>query len=389
MSHVAPDRRLFFIDNLRTALVILVVLHHLALVYGAAAPFYYQEPPFDDPLAFRLLAVFVLLNQAWFMGALFLLAGYFTPGAVDRRGPVAFLKGRLLRLGVPIVAAILVLEPISRLGFFLMPASLTGISGPPNWSAFPQLLGLGPLWFVALLLIFGAGYAAWRSWLRREPPTRNAPAPFPSYLWLVAFVLLLAAVSYAMRLVVPLGKEVSLVVGFLNFPTIAYLPQYLSFFVVGIVAYRRGWLQTLPSGAGGVGAGAAVLATVILFPLALSGDWFSCEIAEPANFVGNGHWQSAVYALWDSITAVGLSCALLVLFRRLLNKGGAVARFLSRHSYAVYIIHSPIIVYLAFAVRGIELAALAKFALAAVVVLPVCFATAFVVRRLPGASKVL
>ena len=31
--------RLFFIDHLRAALVILVVLHHVAVVYGATSPF--------------------------------------------------------------------------------------------------------------------------------------------------------------------------------------------------------------------------------------------------------------------------------------------------------------------------------------------------------------
>ena len=43
--------RLFFIDHLRAALAILLVLHHVALVYGASVvTFYYMEPPLDDPL---------------------------------------------------------------------------------------------------------------------------------------------------------------------------------------------------------------------------------------------------------------------------------------------------------------------------------------------------
>ena len=36
--------RLFFVDHLRAALVILVVLHHVAMVYGGIQPFYYLEP---------------------------------------------------------------------------------------------------------------------------------------------------------------------------------------------------------------------------------------------------------------------------------------------------------------------------------------------------------
>ena len=34
--------------------------------------------------------------------------------------------------------------------------------------AYPFLLGLGVAWFLALLLIFNFGYAAWR-WLTQEP----------------------------------------------------------------------------------------------------------------------------------------------------------------------------------------------------------------------------
>ena len=40
-----PSSRLLFIDNLRTGLNTLVVLHHVAVVYGAVViPFYYFEP---------------------------------------------------------------------------------------------------------------------------------------------------------------------------------------------------------------------------------------------------------------------------------------------------------------------------------------------------------
>ncbi|MFC2019166.1 hypothetical protein ACFLU4_04325, partial [Chloroflexota bacterium] len=48
-----PTSRLFFVDNLRTSLITLVLLHHVAVVYGGiVVPFYYFEPPFTDPLAF-------------------------------------------------------------------------------------------------------------------------------------------------------------------------------------------------------------------------------------------------------------------------------------------------------------------------------------------------
>ena len=121
------------------------MLHHVAIVYGAGAPFYYVEPPLTDPLAYLVLLVFVLFNQAWFMGALFLIAGYFTPGSFDRKGSGSFLKGRLVRLGIPLIVFIFVLSPLSSIGYWQMPASLTGITDPLSWGAYPFLLGMGPM----------------------------------------------------------------------------------------------------------------------------------------------------------------------------------------------------------------------------------------------------
>lgn len=379
----AQTRRLHFVDHLRAALVTLVVLHHVALVYGAGAPFYYVEPPLSDPLAYVVLLVFALFNQAWFMGTLFLLAGYFTPGSYERKGPGSFLKGRLVRLGIPLLAFFFVLGPLSAIGYWQMPAALTGITEPLTWQAYPALLGMGPLWFVALLLVFDFGYAGWRGLVgdRKLLPANASSAP--GYLSTGLFVLALALAGYLMRIVVPMGQEV------LGFPTLAYLPQYLSFFILGMVASRQDWLRTIPASMGIVGLLAAALAAVLLFPLALSGHLLSLDLAEGSTFVGNGTWQSAVYALWDAIFAVGVGLAALTLFRGLFNGNSALGRFLSQQSYAVYILHTPLIILLAVALKGVTLAALPKFALVAAITVPLCYLVAFLVRRLPFASRIL
>jgi len=383
----APARRtsrLFYIDNLRVALVLLVVLHHVAMVYGASAPFYYTEPPLTDPLGFLLLLVFALFNQAWFMGAFFLLAGYFTPGAFDRKGPGSFLKDRLIRLGIPIMVFYFVLSPISFLGLYEMPSSHSGITSPFSWEKYPQMLGMGPTWFIAMLLIFSIGYAGWRMLTSNRPMHTMSDAPLPSFQAIVGFTLALALASFLVRIAIPLGKEL------LGFPTLAYLPQYLSFFVIGTVASRRDWFRRLPASIGTAGLATAVVAGLIFFPLAFSGEPFSLELT-PAlgNAFGNGHRQSASYALWDSFFAVGICLGLITLFRRFLNGQGEFGRFLARHGYAVYIFHIPIIVLIAIALRGFDLPGLLKFGLASVIVVPACFAAAFVIRKIPGISKIL
>ncbi|HRW46451.1 MAG TPA: acyltransferase family protein [Caldilinea sp.] len=378
--------RLYFVDHLRAALVILVVVHHVAVVYGASAPYYYVDPPPGPSLASLILFVFVLFNQAWFMGALFLLAGYFTPAAYDRKGAPRFLKDRLLRLSIPLIFFMFVLGPITAIGLFLPPAPVIPIAltWENFWRVYPDLIGLGPLWFVALLLVFSLGYIAWRQLVghgRRGEQSTAAPPRLPA---IALFIVALAAASYLMRIVVPMGRTV------LDFPTLAYLPQYLSFFVLGVIAWRRDWLRTLPTRLGWVGLGIAVVSTLLLFPIPLLG-----ILGGTFRFLGNGSWSSAVYALWDSAFAVGLVLASITLFRRYFGSTSTLGTFLAQQSYAVYIIHSTLIViiayglYLAYARVEFDPGTLLKFAVGTILVVPASYAAAWLVRRLPGVGRIM
>lgn len=389
MQQATPAQRNHALDHLRAALVALVVVHHVAVVYSAVAPFYYVEPPFGDPLGGTVLVCFALFNQAWFMGALFFLAGYFAPGSIDRRGAGDFARARLLRLGLPVVVWIFVLSPLASLAFFLMPAELTGITAPPTLATYPALLGLGPAWFLVLLLVFALACALWRALAGRRPAPKPALPSIPPVWAMVAATAGLALASYLMRIAVPLGREVTVVVDFLDFPTLAYLPQYLGMFVLGVFAFRQNWLERLTGAIGAAGFLAAIAAWGLLFPLAVSGRMFTVAFDEAARFTGNGTWQSAVYALWDSVTVIGLTAGLIVLFGALFAGTGALGRFLARQSYAVYIIHVPLVVYLAWLMRGIDLPALPKFAAVALIALPLSFAAAWLLRKVPWMARVL
>jgi hypothetical protein len=77
--------RLWFVDNLRVALICLVVLHHIVVTYSGLPLWYYIEKP-TSPAVGLGLTIFLLVDQAWFMGAFFLLSGYFTPSSYERKG---------------------------------------------------------------------------------------------------------------------------------------------------------------------------------------------------------------------------------------------------------------------------------------------------------------
>ena len=205
--------RLFFVDNLRSVLIVLVILHHLSVIYAANTPFYYLEPPHQDTLALIVLVLFQLINQAYFMGLFFLISGYFTPGSFDHKGASLFLKDRLIRLGIPTLIFMFMLSPIASIGIYQMPANLTGITTPLTWQQYPGLIGIGPMWFAVMLLVFDFSYAAWKMATRNRAinPITNPSDPItnptiPNNLLIARFIL-----SYTPQLCCGDKEHISLV----------------------------------------------------------------------------------------------------------------------------------------------------------------------------------
>jgi peptidoglycan/LPS O-acetylase OafA/YrhL len=367
--------RLFHVDNLRIALTALVVVHHAAIAYSHIPLWYYMEPA-TDPSA-TLLDILLLLDQSYFMGAFFLISGLFVPGSYERKGAGRFLRDRLVRLGVPLLLFAVVLRPLVSAGLYPLWRDEVAGQGvePSYWRFFLETWSPGPMWFVEVLLVFSAVYVLWRRLAARRVRQSPEGAPLTGAA-IIGFAAGLAVVTYLWRILVPVGANVPV----LGLPTPAYLPQYAALFVVGLLAARRGWLEGLSRKAGRFGfTAAAVGAVALLLVLGSSG----------GAFFGHGTWQSLAAATCESALAVGMVVGLLVLFRERLNGQGPRRRFLSEHAYAVYLTHPVVLVALGYALSGVQAPAVAKFALLAVLALPLCWALAYLVRALPGARKVL
>jgi hypothetical protein len=378
--------RLYFADYLRAALVSLVILHHLAITYGGSGSWYYTEPA-TSSAATGLLTLFTGFNQAWFLGAFFIISGYFSPGSFDRKGAKQYIKDRLIRLGIPLLIFFFVLSPITvYIAFSHLPATQlagTGITLPltVNWQFYSQAVGIGPLWFVEMLLIFELGYVVFRL-AARDSSLEGRGRPFPSYIKVAAFILLLAATSYLLRIVAPIGAYV------LGFPSIFDLPQYLGFFIVGTVAAHGDWLRKMPSSVAKRVYAISLFATITLLPLAIVGTERSS--LGWGSLVGYGSISSAFYALWNSTFAVGTSMFVIAFFRRYFNSAGKLWKFFSRHFYTIFILQAPVIVTItAVGLSPIHIESLLKFVLAAVIVLPAIWAVAYLVRKIPFVDHVL
>ena len=283
--------RLYFLDNIRWLMIALVVMVHAAVTYSNLGDWYYREPVELDPLSFLFFGIFLSFTQAYFMGLLFLIAGYFVPDSYDRKGPARFLRDRAIRLGIPTLIYMLFINP--AIEYYLLAFQWPEPRSPLGQALMNYILGgailsgSGPMWFALALLIFSAAYAAFRL-LTGSRMSPKPDAALPGHLHVAGLILLIAAGAFAIRLFQPIGTSV------MNMQ-LCYFSSYIALFLVGIQARRNNWLLRISSSfalswfkATLVVGGAFWLAVMILGGMA-SGDL--------SPIWGGWRWQSAAYAL--------------------------------------------------------------------------------------------
>jgi surface polysaccharide O-acyltransferase-like enzyme len=373
--------RLLFIDNIRVFLTILVILHHLMIIYSGTGDFTYTEGR-QDVVSEALGGWFCATNQAYFMGLFLLISAYFVPGSYDRKGAGRFVKDRLIRLGIPLVLYSWVINPLFVYVFFYQDISM------PFWRFFPKeyfksnaLIGAGPLWFVEVLLIFSFLDVLWRLLTRARSSEPAVETAFPGNGSIALFALLLGIAGFVARLVFVMDAY--------NFGPLnlqfAFFAQYIALFVVGLIAYRRNWLLGLPDKTGRLWLRIAILLVLSWAPMMV----LNGAINDDNSFKGGWNWQALMYALWESFLCLSMCVGLIYAFRRYLNHRGKVAGFLVPNAYTAYIIHAPVIVILAYAVRDVTLYPLLKWVLVALLAVPLIFGLSSVVRKLPHTDRVL
>lgn len=375
--------RIDWIDRLRVWLTVLVVAHHSADTYSSLGDWY---------VAFggtgrqgRLLTLFLITNQIYFMGAFFLLAGLFTPGAYDRRGPGKYLRDRLIRLGIPFLFYLVIVKPLS-----LLPSGIYQLgqaqANHTHFSLFPYIMlagDTGVAWFLEVLIAFSLVYVAFRVLRRRSDQVRSTqvrvtPTPSaPPLVGLAAVVVALALVTFFWQLVVPAGAYWPIV----GLPSPSYLPQYLLFFFLGAVAYPRQWLQRLPSWWAWPSI-AAVLIGGVLFAstLNIGGAQSTSALSKPidAHHLLTGAAEAGGVALFST----GFIVLLIIVFRRWFARpAGRFTRMLSGQSFLVYLIHPFVLTWVAVAIMGLNWPSIPWAALLFVISVPICWALAWLIRR--------
>jgi len=362
-----PKQRLFYLDNVRLLVIIIVVTVHIACMYsGLGATFYYAETK-----KLSLIGVFYIeFNQAYFMGLLFLIAGYFVPGSYEKKGLGKFIGDRAIRLLIPTLLFMVILMPIVK---------LVELGNPVSFSLRGFLTSYSVMWFAIALFIFSAIYAIVRK-LGRGGKTAAAAAdktPTPGRLWVL--ILLITVCAFILRLFFKIGT------GQFGME-LCYFASYIILFIMGTYAKKHDIFSQIKYHSGKRWLIAGILVGVL--------GWFAVDglallTKQPAGLAGSLNFFNALYALWESFTGVAICYGLLGVFKEKCNRQSKLVKAMSDSSFAVYVFHTPILVGIAVLAGPIAIPLFLKWVIMCVVCIPVCFTISYYLRKLPPLNKIL
>jgi glucan biosynthesis protein C len=213
---IDPEARRHDVDWLRVGATYLLFVFHVAKVFDPA-PFYHVRNG-ELSMGMLILSGFISL---WHMPLFFVLAGWSIPGSIRARGAGGFVRERVLRLFVPLVAGTAIFGPpikylelssgldANYTGLYVAPELQAGIrqvlpQGLPEAAPFTQtFLEFWPtffhqldrvtwahLWFLAYLFTFSMLYAPVLAWLARRPGSSRSVGAAWVYLPMVPIAVI-------------------------------------------------------------------------------------------------------------------------------------------------------------------------------------------------------
>jgi glucan biosynthesis protein C len=388
------------IDNLRAVVIVMVLAFHAMTAYIAftpAHPFALDAPPY-------LWRAFPIVDQQrWFgfdlfcgwldvflMSFFYLLSGLFVWSSLTRKGPTAFLQDRLLRLGLPFAAVVMLLMPLTLYPSYVQSTGDTTIAGYwRTWLSLP-LWPSGPAWFLWLLVLWDALAAGAYLLVRRQGDrvlrlsfyARQRPAIF------LGGLVLGSALAY-----VPLALIFGPAQWFQAGPFAVQLCRplhYVLYFFAGAAIGACGIERGLFAPDGPlVRRWAQWMAAAVVLFLAWGG---MTALATPDPWADTQTGPLALRAAAGLAYVLACFSSCFFVFAAAVRFGGVRAKLLDSlkvNAFGMYLVHYLFIVWLQFALLGLELPALVKAAIVFSATLTLSWSATAALRRVPAVANII
>jgi glucans biosynthesis protein C len=346
------NERYHSLDNLRAILMWLGIVLHAAMYYTADLPLVF---PWRDDLRSRVADDVMALIHSFRMPAFFIIAGFLAAMLLEQRGPRGFLRHRTMRLALPFAVFWPFVWGASIAGGLLFMNRIAFGQWGFDLSAMPARM-LAPLslhmWFLWMLYFFCLGTALLAG-LPRGPFTAAGRwfAQLGGAWW--GFIPLTLPLVYA-GMSYPLGAIVA-ELGFL-LPWNEWL-HHTMFFGFGLALwphrgvllphYQQHWKRYALAG--------------LLFGMVAD------VLYRRSMTLGFSFSYHAIAWLW-SFAAIGLAL-------KLLDRRRPWLAYLADSAYWVYLVHFPVVTFVAAALYQQPLPAIAKMLVGIVVTTAFCLAS--------------
>jgi surface polysaccharide O-acyltransferase-like enzyme len=373
-------------DRARSFIILLVLIHHSIIPYT-----YYGHTDRQSFLGFDAIVTF---NDSFMMAAMFLLSGLFVWPSLQRKGVSNFLRGRWLRLGLPLAIGVVILMPVAyyAIGF---PNSGSGFAaywwktvtvGP--WES-------GPIWFLGVLLAFDMlAVAVYRVAPGLVEAIGRASVANPKHPASAFWMLLAASVLVYVPLDLYFGIGRWFTLGPLAIQASRIL-LYLLYFFVGVGIGSVPGDRNLLSGDGELARRwpAWLAATIVTYTGLVVLIYYKREFLPDPN--NPPQWWDALHAFFFASFGASQTLNVLALFLKFDSSGWSIFDPLRESSFGIFLIHYVPLLWLQYAFYGVTLAptmqetAILKALIVFVLTLGISWAATIALRKIPGARRVL
>ncbi|NOR14798.1 MAG: acyltransferase family protein [Candidatus Aminicenantes bacterium] len=314
--------RIYFLDNLRTFMIFLVVLLHAGIVYDKGGGGEYFWIVFDLSTN-SISGVLNLILDIMVMPTIFFVSGFFAPLSLKNRSGWAFLRSRFKRLIIPWVIAVFTLIPLYKM-LFLYSRNLPQESWATYFHFSNGIFSQSWLWFLPVLFLFDILYLVFAKIQINTSKITLKQAIWPIFFF--GYIYL-----FCMDIFGGQGWTKKILIDFQN----ERLLIYFMIFLVGALGFKQ---KTFES------KGKNKKLYIILCGTAwIPVYYYITSLQFSMRNLWNYRFSEVVDALLLQLVLLFSMLCLLYLtintFRFFLKTQGKIGKELNKNSYGVYIIH--------------------------------------------------
>ena len=344
-KNITKGNRVHWLDNLRTIIILLVVLYHVGGVYESAGLWGWFWIV-DDPDTITWVGIVGIMFDIMVMPIMFFISGYLTPASLQNKTAWEFVKGKFKRLMIPWVIAVFTLIPLYKV-IFLYSRGLP----QEHWSTYFHITNPNSqnwLWFLPVLFTFDMLYL-----LLSKLNVRVDNIPLK---WAVTGTFFIGLV-YSFFIGGVLGFRSWTLTPLIDFENERLLTYFMTF-LLGVLCFQQNIFAEKPQ--------KKTLYNVVngIAWLPVTGHIFArlwpFFTPDPAAFP-----ITPLYRLiWHLSFYLSLLCLMYVMilsFWLYLDKAGKIWNELNKNSYGVYIIHVIVIGVFGTLLLNLNIPAVVKY----------------------------